>query len=62
MGRLMKLFGQSSDLICEVKRIVAHPKWANAWLKLKPTMETGWLVETLYETINSIKISELFFC
>ena len=42
--RLLKQFGHPSGLIQEIKGIVAHPKWANAWLKLHPTMDPGWFI------------------
>ena len=40
---LIKKFGSSSGVVLEVRRIVASPNWANAWLDL-PFRGLGWFI------------------
>ena len=40
---LIKKFGSSSGVVLEVRRIVASPNWANAWLDLR-FRGLGWFI------------------
>ena len=40
---LIKKFGSSSDVVLEVRRIIASPNWANAWLDLQ-FHSLGWFI------------------
>lgn len=40
---LMSQYGPSRGVVIEIKHVVAHPKWSNAWLNLIYTGR-GWFI------------------
>ena len=51
--KILKMFGPSSGVVLELRRIISNKKWANAWLILR-YIGLGWfLIMDIYgETIK----------